>query len=150
MIADMLNYAMDQEELPPFVLLETMAGKGTEVGRTFEELAAIIDKVERKDRMGVCLDTCHVYDGGYDIAGDTDGVLAHFDEVIGLSRLKAIHLNDDKNPMGSHKDRHEKSAKGQSVSKGWKGSSIIRFSEIFPSTLKHRMIWKATSVKSRF
>lgn len=112
MIADMLNYAMDQEELPPFVLLETMAGKGTEVGRTFEELAAIIDKVERKDRMGVCLDTCHVYDGGYDIAGDTDGVLAHFDEVIGLSRLKAIHLNDDKNPMGSHKDRHEKIGEG--------------------------------------
>ena len=112
MIADMLNYAMDQEELPPFVLLETMAGKGTEVGCTFEELAAIIDKVERKDRMGVCLDTCHVYDGGYDIAGDTDGVLAHFDEVIGLSRLKAIHLNDDKNPMGSHKDRHEKIGEG--------------------------------------
>lgn len=111
-IADMLNYAMDQEEIPPFVLLETMAGKGTEVGRTFEELAAIMERVERKDRIGVCLDTCHVYDAGYDIVHDLPGVLAHFDEVIGLSRLKAIHLNDDKNPMGSHKDRHEKIGEG--------------------------------------
>ena len=112
MIADALNYAMDQEDLPNFVLLETMAGKGTEVGRTFEELAAIIDLTERKDRVGVCLDTCHVYDGGYDIVHDLDGVLQHFDEVIGLSRLKAIHLNDDKNPLGSHKDRHEKIGQG--------------------------------------
>ena len=112
LIADMLNYAMDQEELPKYVLLETMAGKGTEVGRTFEELAAIMEKVERKDRLGVCLDTCHVYDGGYDIAGDLDGVLRHFDEIIGLSRLRAIHLNDDKNPLGSHKDRHEKIGEG--------------------------------------
>lgn len=112
LISDMLNYAMDQEELPKYVLLETMAGKGTEVGRTFEELAAIIDRVERKDRMGVCLDTCHVYDGGYDIVNDLDGVLRHFDETIGLDRLHAIHLNDDKNPLGSHKDRHEKIGKG--------------------------------------
>lgn len=112
LIADMLNYAMDQEEIPTYVLLETMAGKGTEVGRTFEELAAIIDQVERKDKMGVCLDTCHVYDGGYDIVNDLDGVLAHFDEVIGLKRLHAIHLNDDKNPLGSHKDRHEKIGEG--------------------------------------
>ena len=112
LISDMLNYAMDQEELPKYVLLETMAGKGTEVGRTFEELAAIIDRVERKDRMGVCLDTCHVYDGGYDIVNDPDGVLRHFDETIGLDRLHAIHLNDDKNPLGSHKDRHEKIGKG--------------------------------------
>lgn len=111
-IADMLNYAMDQDPIPPFVLLETMAGKGTEVGRTFEELAAIIDRTERKDRVGVCLDTCHVYDGGYDIVNDLPGVLAHFDKVIGLSRLKAIHLNDDKNPMGSRKDRHEKIGEG--------------------------------------
>ncbi len=111
-IADMLNYAMDQDPIPPFVLIETMAGKGTEVGRTFEELAAIIDRVERKDRVGVCLDTCHVYDAGYDIVHDLSGVLAHFDEVIGLSRLKAVHLNDDKNPMGSHKDRHEKIGEG--------------------------------------
>lgn len=112
LISDMLNYAMDQEELPKYVLLETMAGKGTEVGRTFEELAAIIDGIERKDRMGVCLDTCHVYDGGYDIVNDPDGVLRHFDETIGLDRLHAIHLNDDKNPLGSHKDRHEKIGKG--------------------------------------
>ena len=112
LISDMLNYAMDQEELPKYVLLETMAGKGTEVGRTFEELASIIDRTERKDRLGVCLDTCHVYDGGYDIVDDLDGVLRHFDEVIGLSRLHAIHLNDDKNPLGSHKDRHEKIGEG--------------------------------------
>lgn len=112
LIADMLNYAMDQEELPKYVLLETMAGKGTEVGRTFEELAAIMDRVERKDRLGVCLDTCHVYDGGYDIVNDLGGVLRHFDEVIGLPRLHAIHLNDDKNPLGSHKDRHEKIGEG--------------------------------------
>lgn len=111
-IADMLNHAMDQDPIPPFVLLETMAGKGTEVGRTFEELAEIIQRVERKDRIGVCLDTCHVYDGGYDIAGDLSGVLDHFDAVIGLSRLRAVHLNDDKNPIGSHKDRHEKIGEG--------------------------------------
>lgn len=107
LIAEAANYAMDQE-LHTTVLLETMAGKGTEVGRTFEELAAIIDGIEQKDKIGVCLDTCHVYDAGYDIVNDLDGVLAHFDEVIGLDRLKAIHLNDDKNPMGSHKDRHER------------------------------------------
>lgn len=112
LIADAANYAMDQEGLKTTVLLETMAGKGTEVGRTFEELAAIIDRIERKDKVGVCLDTCHVYDAGYDIVNDLPGVLAHFDEVIGLSRLKAIHLNDDKNPMGSHKDRHEKIGEG--------------------------------------
>lgn len=108
LIADMLNDAMDQEALPEYVLLETMAGKGTEVGRTFEELAEIIERTERKDRIGVCLDTCHVYDGGYDIVGDLDGVLRRFDEVIGLDRLHAVHLNDDKNPLGSRKDRHEK------------------------------------------
>ena len=112
LIGDMLNYAMDQEEIPRYVLLETMAGKGTEVGRTFEELSAIMDRAERKDRVGVCLDTCHVYDGGYDIREDLDGVLRHFDEVIGLSRLHAIHLNDDKNSLGSHKDRHEKIGQG--------------------------------------
>lgn len=112
LIADALNYAMDQESLPSFVLMETMAGKGTEVGRTFEELAAIIDRVERKDRMGVCLDTCHVYDAGYDIVNDLDGVLTEFDRVLGLSRLHAVHLNDDRNPLGSHKDRHEKIGEG--------------------------------------
>ena len=112
LIADMVNFAMDYEDLNTTVLLETMAGKGTEVGRSFEELADIIERVERKDRIGVCLDTCHVYDGGYDIVNDLDGVLDSFDKVIGLERLKAIHLNDDKNPMGSQKDRHEKIGKG--------------------------------------
>ena len=112
LIADMVNFAMDYEDLNTTVLLETMAGKGTEVGRSFEELADIIERVERKARIGVCLDTCHIYDGGYDIVNDLDGVLAEFDKVIGLERLKAIHLNDDKNPMGSQKDRHEKIGKG--------------------------------------
>lgn len=112
MISDMLNEAMDSEEVTATLLLETMAGKGTEIGRSFEELEAIIEKVERKDKIGVCLDTCHVYDAGYDIVNDLDGVLAHFDDVIGLDRLKAIHLNDDRNPLGSHKDRHEKIGKG--------------------------------------
>lgn len=112
LIADMVNFAMDYEDLNTTVLLETMAGKGTEVGRSFEELADIIERVERKDRIGVCLDTCHIYDGGYDIVNDLDDVLAEFDKVIGLERLKAIHLNDDKNPMGSQKDRHEKIGKG--------------------------------------
>lgn len=89
-----------------------MAGKGTEVGRTFEELAEIISRVERKDHVGVCLDTCHVYDGGYDIVNDLDGVLKRFDQIVGLEKLKAVHLNDDKNPLGSHKDRHEKIGEG--------------------------------------
>ena len=107
LIADMVNYAMDQEGLNTTVLFETMAGKGTEVGRTFEELAEIISRVERKDHVGVCLDTCHVYDGGYNIVNDLDGVLKRFDQIVGLEKLKAVHLNDDKNPLGSHKDRHE-------------------------------------------
>ena len=94
------------------VLLETMAGKGTEVGRTFGELRAIIDSVEQKDNLGICLDTCHVFDGGYDIVSDFDKVLSEFDDIIGLSRLKAVHLNDSKNILGSHKDRHEKIGKG--------------------------------------
>ena len=94
------------------VLLETMAGKGTEVGRTFEELAAIIERVELSDRLGVCFDTCHVWDGGYDIVSDLDGVLVEFDCVIGLDRLRAVHLNDSKNPCGAHKDRHEKIGEG--------------------------------------
>lgn len=89
------------------VLLETMAGKGSEVGRTFEELRAVIDRVEQGNRLGVCLDTCHVYDAGYDVVSDLDGVLEQFDRVLGLDRLKAVHINDSKNPMGSHKDRHE-------------------------------------------
>ena len=88
------------------VLLETMTGKGSEVGGRFEELRAIIDRVQLRDRIGVCLDTCHVWDAGYDIAGDLDGVLAEFDRVIGLERLHAVHLNNSLNPCGSHKDRH--------------------------------------------
>lgn len=94
------------------VLLETMAGKGTEVGRSFEELARIIDGVEHDELLGVCLDTCHVWDGGYDVVGDLDGVLDEFDRVIGLDRLRALHLNDSKNPCGSHKDRHERIGEG--------------------------------------
>ena len=89
------------------VLLETMAGKGSEVGRTFEELARILDGVQHDELMGVCLDTCHVWDGGYDVVGALDQVLDEFDQVVGLERLKALHLNDSKNPLGSHKDRHE-------------------------------------------
>lgn len=88
------------------VLLETMAGKGSEVGRTFEELARILDGVQHDELMGVCLDTCHVWDGGYDVVGALDQVLDEFDQVVGLERLKALHLNDSKNPLGSHKDRH--------------------------------------------
>lgn len=99
-------------EMTTTVLLETMAGKGTEIGRSFEELKAIIDKVELSDKIGVCLDTCHVNDAGYDIVGDLDGVLDEFDSVIGLDRLKAIHLNDSKNQIASHKDRHEKIGEG--------------------------------------
>ena len=94
------------------VLLETMAGKGTEVGRSFEELARIIDGTREDQLLGVCLDTCHVNDAGYDVAGDLDGVLDEFDRVIGLDRLCALHLNDSKNPRGSHKDRHEKIGEG--------------------------------------
>lgn len=94
------------------VLLETMAGKGTEVGRSFEELARIIDGVEHDELLGVCLDTCHVWDGGYDVVSDLDGVLDEFDRVIGLDRLRALHLNDSKNPRGSHKDRHERIGEG--------------------------------------
>ena len=94
------------------LLLETMAGKGSEVGRNFEELQTIIEKVERKDMLGVCLDTCHIYDGGYDIVNDLDGVLKEFNETIGIERLKAIHLNDSMNPFASHKDRHQKIGEG--------------------------------------
>ena len=106
LIADHLN-AILRPDLKTLVLLETMAGKGSEVGRTFEELRAIIDRVELSDKVGVCLDTCHVHDGGYDIVNRLDWVLEQFDKVIGLKRLHAIHLNDSKNPLASHKDRHE-------------------------------------------
>ncbi len=100
---------------PTTVLLETMSGKGSEIGRSFEELRAIIDAVGAplSDSLGVCLDTCHIWDGGYDIVGDLDGVVAAFDRVIGLDRLKAIHVNDSMNVLSAHKDRHEKIGKGK-------------------------------------
>ena len=107
LIAEALNDIL-RPEMHTTVLLETMAGKGSEVGRTFQELRAILDRVELSDKMGVCLDTCHVYDAGYDIVNDLEGVLREFDRCIGIEKLKALHLNDSKNPMGSHKDWHEK------------------------------------------
>lgn len=111
MIAETLNEVLKPEQHTK-VLLETMAGKGSEVGRSLEELRAIIDRVELSDHIGVCLDTCHVWDAGYDIAGNLDGVLDEFDRVIGLKRLNSIHLNDSMNPCGSHKDRHQKIGEG--------------------------------------
>ena len=110
-IADMLNSILTPEQNTT-VLLETMAGKGSEIGRNFEELREIIDRMTLKEKIGVCLDTCHVWDGGYDIVNDLDGVLQKFDSVIGLSNLKAIHLNDSMNPLGAHKDRHAKIGEG--------------------------------------
>lgn len=110
-IAEILNKVLF-ENMTTTVLLETMAGKGSEVGKTFQELKAIIDRVELDDKMGVCLDTCHVSDAGYDIVNNLDGVLEDFDKIIGIDRLKAVHLNDSKNPPNSHKDRHEKIGDG--------------------------------------
>lgn len=107
LIADLLNRVLTPEQ-PTMILLETMSGKGSEVGRNFEELRAIIDRVECKEKMGVCLDTCHVYDGGYDIVNSLDEVISEFDRIVGLERLCAVHINDSKNPFASHKDRHEK------------------------------------------
>lgn len=111
LIAGLLNDVITPEQTT-MVLLETMSGKGSEVGGRFEELRAIIDKVMLSDKLGVCLDTCHVYDAGYDVVNDLDGVLAEFDRVIGLERLRAIHINDSKNPYSSHKDRHERIGEG--------------------------------------
>lgn len=111
LIADALNRTL-WEGMHTVVLLETMAGKGTEVGRSFEELRAVIDRVELSDRVGICLDTCHVWDGGYDIAGDLERVLEEFEQVLGLSRLRAVHLNDSMNPCGARKDRHQKIGQG--------------------------------------
>ena len=112
LIASTLNEVLKPEQTTT-VLLETMAGKGSEVGGRFEELRAIIDKVMLNEKMGVCLDTCHINDAGYDVVNDLDGVLAEFDRVIGLERLRAIHLNDSKNAFGSHKDRHETIGNGE-------------------------------------
>lgn len=110
-IADMLNNVLFPEQ-KTLILLETMAGKGSEIGKTFEEIREITDKVELNEKLGVCLDTCHIFDGGYDIVNDLDGVLNRFDDVIGLERLKAIHLNDSMNYLGCHKDRHAKIGEG--------------------------------------
>lgn len=111
LIADTLNAVLAPEQTTT-LLLETMAGKGSEVGRTFEEIAAIIDRIDLDNHVGVCLDTCHIWDGGYDVADDLDGVLDQFDRIIGLDRLRAVHLNDSKNVCGSRKDRHEKIGEG--------------------------------------
>ena len=111
-IAEVLNAVLTEEQTTT-VLLETMAGKGSEVGSHFQELRAIMDLVEKRDKLGICLDTCHVWDGGYDIINDLDGVLTEFDRIIGLDHLKAIHLHDSLNPLGSHKDRHARIGEGQ-------------------------------------
>ena len=111
-IAEILNEVLTKEQSTT-VLLETMSGKGSEVGRNFQELRQIIDQVELKEKLGVCLDTCHVWDGGYDIVSDLDGVFTEFDQIIGLDRLKAIHLNDSMNGLGSHKDRHARIGEGE-------------------------------------
>lgn len=111
MIVTMLNRILSPNQ-ETIVLLETMAGKGSEIGRTFEELKAIIDGVEIKEKLGVCWDTCHLYDAGYDLVNDLDGVIEQFDRIIGLEKLHAIHINDSKNPFKSHKDRHEKIGQG--------------------------------------
>lgn len=111
-IAEILNEVLTKEQSTT-VLLEAMSGKGSEVGRNFQELRQIIDQVELKEKLGVCLDTCHVWDGGYDIVSDLDGVFTEFDQIIGLDRLKAIHLNDSMNGLGSHKDRHARIGEGE-------------------------------------
>lgn len=110
-ISDMLNQILTEDQTTT-VLLETMSGKGSEIGRSFEELREILDRVTLTSHMGVCLDTCHIWDGGYDIADHLDEVVAEFDRIIGLSRLKAIHLNDSQNPLGAHKDRHARIGEG--------------------------------------
>ena len=115
--ADTLNTILAESE-KTMVLIETMAGKGTEIGKTFEEIKEIIDRVENKDRVGVCLDTCHVHDGGYNISNDPYGVFEEFDKIIGFDKLKAIHLNDSKNVLGAHKDRHEKIGEGNLTLEG--------------------------------
>ncbi len=111
MIAEVLNKVLTKD-MSTTVLLETMAGKGSEIGSKFEQLKEILYRVELSGKMGVCLDTCHVFDGGYDIKDNLESVLEEFDSIIGLERLKALHLNDSKNPLGSHKDRHEKIGEG--------------------------------------
>ena len=121
LISEMLNASLSRD-MTTTVLLETMAGKGSEVGRSFEELKEILNRTELSEKLGVCLDTCHVWDAGYDIVGDLDGILTEFDKVIGLNRLKAIHLNDSLNDRGSHKDRHARIGEGHI---GWEAFTRI-------------------------
>lgn len=121
LISEMLNASLSRD-MTTTVLLETMAGKGSEVGRSFEELKEILDRTELSEKLGVCLDTCHVWDAGYDIVGDLDGILTEFNKVIGLNRLKAIHLNDSLNDRGSHKDRHARIGEGHI---GWEAFTRI-------------------------
>ena len=116
-IIDVLNECLSPTQTT-VVLLETMAGKGSEIGRSFEEIRRILDGVTLQDKIGVCLDTCHIWDGGYDVVGDIDGVLETFDRVIGLDRLYAVHLNDSMNVQGSHKDRHQKIGQGEIGAEG--------------------------------
>lgn len=123
LIADAINNAL-YEGCKTTVLLETMAGKGSEVGRSFEEIKAIIDLVEYKDSVGVCFDTCHVFDGGYDIVSNLDGILNEFDDIIGIDKLKAVHFNDSMNTLGSHKDRHACIGKGNIGYEGLKNVAV--------------------------
>lgn len=125
-IAEALNRFL-KPEMTTTVLLETMAGKGSEIGGTFEELREIMDRVECGERIGVCFDTCHTWDAGYDLAEDLDGVLTEFDRIIGLERLKAVHFNDSKNPRGSHKDRHEK------LGQGYLGTEVMKRIALHPA-----------------
>ena len=142
MIIDALNEVLHANQTT-MLLLETMAGKGSEVGRTFEEIARIIDGVKLSDHVGVCLDTCHIWDAGYDIAGDLDGVVREFDQVIGLDRLKAIHLNDSLNPCGAHKDRHARIGEGHIGLKALSAVTKHPRCAICPST------WRPRTTSSR-
>lgn len=110
-IAEALNENLSKKQTT-LILLETMSGKGSEIGAKFEEIKQIMDKIELKEKIGVCLDTCHIYDGGYDIVNDLEGVIKEFDSIIGIKNLKAIHLNDSMNPFNNHKDRHQKIGEG--------------------------------------
>ncbi len=135
LIAETLNSVLF-EDMTTTVLLETMAGKGTEIGKSFEQLQSIIERVEHADKIGVCLDTCHVFDAGYDIVNDLDGVLEHFDKIIGINRLRALHLNDSKNPFASHKDRHEKIGLGSIGEKAFENIVNNKYLRDLPMFLK--------------
>ena len=146
-IAETLNAILKPEQHTT-VLLETMSGKGSEVGGRFEELREILDRVALNTQMGVCMDTCHISDAGYDIAGDIDGVLTEFDRVIGLERLKAVHINDSMNPLGAHKDRHARIGEGYLGRRPLAASSITPPCGTCPLFWKRPTIWRATPVRS--